>query len=149
MIDYILSNLWLVWLVLAVVFLILEVASFDFFVTCFAIGAIGGMIGAFLGVPLWCQALLWAVISVLSLWLVRPSLVRRLHSSGEERASNADALIGAAGIVIETIPAGSHGYVKIDGDEWRSVSADGQTIEKGTRVRVKARESIVLTVETI
>lgn len=149
MIDYLMNNLWLLWLVVAIVCLIVELSSFDFFVTCFAIGALGGMLGALCGLPLWAQGLIWAIVSVLSLWFVRPSLIRRLHSTGEERSSNADALVGKQGVVIEAIPAEGHGYVKIDGDEWRSLSADGQPIEKGTRVRVVSRASLVMTVEAI
>ena len=67
----------------------------------------------------------------------------------KERKSNVDALIGRQGKVIETIPQGECGYVKIDGDEWRSVSADGQEIPAGTTVQVVSRDSIILTVDTI
>ena len=149
MIDYILSNMWMAWLALAVVFIIVEVASFDFFVTCFAVGALGGMLAAIVGIPIWGQLLVWAVVSMLSLWLVRPALVRRLHRGGENRVSNADALIGRKGEVVEAIAEGSHGYVKIDGDEWRSVAADGKAIAKGARVEVVGRDSIVLTVKQV
>ena len=149
MIDYLLSNLWLVWLIVAVICLIIEMTSFDFFVTCFAIGALGAMIGAIIGLPVWVQVLVWAIVSLLSIWFVRPSLTKYLHKGGEERASNADALIGREGKVIEDITPDKPGYVKIDGDEWRSVTANGQTIIKGTRVRVVSRDSIILTVETI
>ena len=149
MIDYLMNNLWLLWIILAVVCLIIEVSSFDFFVTCFAIGAVGAMIGALIGLPWWVQVLIWAVVSVLSIWFVRPSLTRRLHKTGEERVSNADALIGKEGLVIEAIPEGGHGYVKVDGDEWRSLSSDGSAIAKGTRVRIVSRDSIVMTVEPV
>lgn len=147
MIDYIFSTPWLLWLVLAVVCLIVEMTSFDFFVTCFAVGALAAVIPALAGLPWWVQVLVWAVVSVLSLLFVRPSLTRWLHSRGENRQSNADALIGRVGLVIEDIQVGGHGYVKIDGDEWRSVSANGAFIPKGAQVKVVSRESIVLTVE--
>ena len=74
-------------------------------------------------------------------------LVKKIQGKKNERKSNADALVGKRGIVIETIEAGGFGYVKIDGDEWRSISANAAEIAKGTTVTVISRDSIVLTVE--
>jgi membrane protein implicated in regulation of membrane protease activity len=149
MIDYFKDNLWLVWLIISVVCVIIEVTSFDFFVTCFAIGALGAMVAAIVGLPLWVQIIVWAIVSVLSIKFIRPVLTNNIHASGDNRASNADALIGREGKVIETIVNDGFGYVKIDGDEWRSVADDGQEIAKGTRVRVVSRDSIILTVTKI
>lgn len=149
MIDYFVNNLWLAWLIISVVCVIIEVTSFDFFVTCFAIGALGAMVSAIVGLPLWFQILVWAVVSVLSIMFIRPALTSRIHANGDKRVSNADALIGREGKVIETIVADGFGYVKIDGDEWRSVAADGMEIAKGERVKVISRDSIILTVTKI
>ena len=38
--DYISQNLWLFWTVIMFICLILELSSGDFYVTCFAIGAL-------------------------------------------------------------------------------------------------------------
>lgn len=140
MVEY----LWMIWIAISILCLIIEINSGDFFVCCFAIGAVGGMIGALCNAPLWVQILVWAVVSLLSLLFIRPSLLKKFHESGENRTSNADALIGRTGVVIEDIPAEGHGYVKIDGDEWRAVAST--PISKGTRVTVIERNSTVLTV---
>ena len=87
--------------------------------------------------------------TILSVWLIRPKLLRRLHAAGEERLSNADALIGRIGTVIEPILAGESGYVKVDGDEWKAVSNVPETIEKGSKVEIIARDSIIVTVKLI
>ncbi len=149
MANYFIGNLWLVWLIISIVCVIIEMTSFDFFVTCFAIGALGAMVGAIVGLPLWMQIVVWAVISVLSIMFIRPVLTSHIHASDDKRVSNADALIGRTGTVIETIAADGFGYVKIDGDEWRSVAADGMEIAKGERVEVISRDSIILTVTKI
>lgn len=149
MFEYISDNLWLMWLVIAIVCLIIEVASFDFFVTCFALGALGAMVGALVGLPIWMQVLVWAIISILSIWFIRPALTRYLHPKEQQRVSNADALIGREGKVIEAIEKMGYGYVKIDGDEWRALSADGDPIELGAAVRIVARESIIVIVKRI
>lgn len=146
MIDYLSQNMWLLWTVIMFVCLIIELSSGDFYVTCFAIGALITVPAAALEVPLWMQVLVWAVASVLSILLVRPQLVKHLHKPGRKLVTNADAIIGRRGIVIEPIEASKPGYVKIDGDEWRAVGDGGLTFEKGDEVTVVARDSVIVTV---
>lgn len=149
MIDYFVSNLWSLWLSLSIICMIIEVNSGDFYVTCFAIGALGALVSSLFPVPLWLQVLVWVACAMLSIYFIRPSLVKKFHGEGKERASNADALIGRRGTVIEEIKADGHGYVKVDGDEWRSVSADSTSIPVGTMVEIVNRDSIIMTVKPV
>ena len=96
--------------------------SGDFYVTCFAIGALISIPVALVGAPFWVQVVVWAICSMLSIWLVRPHLLKSLHKGGEDRRSNADALAGQIGEVTEMIPAGGYGRVKLDGDDWKHTS---------------------------
>ena len=142
MIDYLTSNLWLIWTLICVLALILEVSSGTFYLMCFALGAACSILVSLFAVPFWLQVLAFAVASVLSVYCVRPFALRYLHPSHADRPSNADALIGREGIVIEAIRPD-----KVDGDEWRAVARDGGSIAKGERVRIVGRESIIVTVE--
>ncbi len=54
-------------------------------------------------------------------------------------------LIGREGTVVEPVEAGGFGYVQVDGDVWKAVTA-GPTIGKGEKVRIVSRDSIVMTV---
>ena len=149
MIQYFSSNLWLIWVIISVVCLILELTSGDFFILCFAIGAAVSAIVAGCGASLTLQIITFAVVSALSLLLIRPALIKKLHKPHKVRLSNAEAVIGQEGRVSEEIEAGGYGRVAIDGDDWKALSADGSPIEKGTRVRVLKMDSIILTVEPI
>lgn len=149
MIEYFTSNLWLIWVIVSIVCLILELSSGDFFILCFAIGAAVAAILAGCGLSLTWQIVMFAVVSALSLLLVRPALIKKLHKPQRERLSNAEALIGQEGRVSEMIEAGGFGRVAIDGDDWKAQSADGAAINKDVRVRVVKMESIILTVEPI
>ena len=149
MLDYILNNLWQLWTVVAILCLILELMSGDFFIMCFAIGAAASLVAALCGLNLTAQIIVFAACSALSLWLVRPAALKYLHRNQDERLSNADALIGQEGRVSQDIPAGGHGRVAIDGDDWKATSADALPIAAGTKVRVVARESIIITVEKV
>lgn len=148
MIEYLLANMWQVWAVLAVLGLILELTSGDFFIMCLAIGAAGAAIMAPFANLYW-QIGVFAIVSLFSLFQVRPFVLRYLHNNEEKRVSNADALLGRKGRVSETIPAGGFGYVAIDGDQWRAVAVNDEEIVEGTRVKIVSRESTIVTVEQL
>ena len=147
MIDYLIANMWQIWAVVSIVCLILELSSGDFFIICFSIGAVFAIIAAVIGLNIYWQLFIFAIFSLLSIFFVRPVALRWLHKNEPNRASNADALIGRTGKVIEAINVTEPGYVQIDGDLWKAVSDD--TIEEGETVRVIDRESTIITVETL
>ena len=150
MIDYLQQNLWLIWTVVTIACLILELSSGDFYVTCFALGALVAIVPAVAALPFWVQVVVWAVCSVLSIWLVRPHLVKLLHRGADPRTSNADALLGRVGEVTETVRAGGYGRMKLDGDDWKvEAPAENADILVGAKVKVVGRESIILRVERV
>ncbi|MBF1434239.1 MAG: NfeD family protein [Prevotella nanceiensis] len=149
MYDFLNNNLWLFWLFIGLVCLITEMTLGTFFVFCLAIGAFLAIIFSLLSCPFWFQIVAFAVLSVVSIFFVRPVMIRFLHKEHNERLSNVDALIGRVGVVIEDIKGELNGYVKIDGDEWRAVSCDNSDILNGERVRVVKMDGLVVTVERV
>ena len=147
MIEYFLQNMWQVWAIIAVLCLILELSSGDFFIICFSIGAVFAIIGAVLGLNVYWQLAIFALFSLLAIFTVRPVALRYLHKNEPNKPSNADALLGRTGRVTEPITANASGYVQIDGDQWKAVS--NTDIPVGTTVRVVNRESTIITVETL
>ena len=147
MIEYFLANMWQIWAVIAVLCLILELSSGDFFIICFSIGAVFAIISAVIGMSIYWQIFFFAVFSLLSVLFIRPVALRWLHKNEPNKASNADALLGRTGRVAEAIKAGVNGYVQIDGDMWKAVST--VDIPVGETVRVIGRESTIITVETL
>ncbi|MBQ9637696.1 MAG: NfeD family protein [Prevotella sp.] len=149
MIDYLAQHLWQMWAVIAVVCLILELTAGDFFILCFSIGAAFAAVGAAIGAGFYWQLTIFAVFTLISLFLVRPIALRYLHRNDEYRVSNADALLGRRGRVVEPIEAGGFGRVQIDGDVWKAVTKNDEAVPVGTNVRVVDRESIIITVEVV
>ncbi len=145
MIDYFLQNMWQAWAIVAVICLILELTSGDFFIICFSIGGIIAAIGAAIGLNIYWQLAIFAVFSLVAIFTVRPVALRWLHKNEPNKQSNADALIGRKGRVTEAIKQGGSGYVQIDGDLWKAVS--DSDIEEGASVTVIGRESTIITVE--
>lgn len=146
MIDYLASNLWQTWAVVAVVCLILELTAGDFFIICFSIGAAFAAIGAGIGLSIYVQLALFALFTLICLFWVRPFAKRYLHKGEDRRISNADALLGREGRVVETIKAGGYGRVQIDGDIWKAKTSGTADIAEGTTVTVTDRESTIITV---
>lgn len=149
MIAYLTSNLWQVWTAVAIVCLILELTAGDFFIICFSIGAVFAAIGAAVGLGVYWQLAIFAVFTLISLFWVRPFIKRYVHRDDEGRVSNADALMGRQGRVVEAIKADGFGRVQIDGDIWKAVTNEAQGIAAGKNVRVVGRESTIITVETL
>lgn len=149
MLEYLTSNQWLFWLIISLLCLIMEMASGTFYILCFAVGALFGMLGSWLGLPFWGQVVGFAFFSILSIFAVRPAVLNYLHRGDDDRKSNADALAGKVGVVIEEVQPQRSGYVKVDGDEWRAVSADGGLIKRGEKVRILKMDSIIATVERV
>ena len=149
MIEYLAQHLWQMWAVIAVVCLILELTAGDFFIICFSIGAVFAAITAAVGGGIYLQLLTFAVFTLISLFWVRPFAQRYLHKGEDNRVSNADALLGRQGRVVETVKADGFGRVQIDGDIWKAVTNETADILEGSNVRVVGRESTIITVESI
>lgn len=147
--DYLLQHLWTIWAVVAMLCLILEMSSGDFYVTCFGIGAAVALVASLLCVPFWAQVVTFAVCSVLSIYFLRPRIVALLNRSASHRVSNADAIIDRVGEVSQTIKAGGYGRVKLDGDDWKAESDCDHDIAVGTKVRIVARDSIIVKVAEV
>ncbi len=147
MIEYFSENIWLIWLFVSILCLIVELAFGDLFLLCFAIGALATSVASALGFDLTAQIIIFTVCSLLSILFIRPSALRLLHRNEDQRVSNVEAIMGRIGIVSETIEENGFGRVAIDGDDWKAVSRDGKSIEKGAKVTIIDRDSIILTVE--
>lgn len=138
-----------IWLIAAIVLVIIELLTAGFGVICFAVGALFSALAAFLGMDslVW-QLLIFAVASVLCFIFLRPVVLRFLDKKSKDVKTNADALIGKTAIVSETIDSSANqGRVAVDGDDWKAVSADGSVINKGEKVEIISRDSIILTVK--
>jgi len=137
-----------IWLIAAIVLVIIELLTAGFGVICFAIGALFSALAAFLEANLVWQMVVFAVASVICFIFLRPVLLRLLEKKSKDVKTNADALIGKIAVVSETIdPEKNQGRVAVDGDDWKAVSADGTVINKGEKVEIISRDSIILTVK--
>ncbi|MGM9697241.1 MAG: NfeD family protein [Prevotella sp.] len=146
MIELINENLWAAWAVVALVCLLVELFTGSFYIMCFAVGAVAAaIVSPFSGV--YVQLVVFIAVSLASIFLVRPLVMRWMHHEKDFIPSNADAIIGRVATVSQDIPAHGFGRVALDGDDWK-VTAN-ESLGKGEKVTIVARESIILTVEKL
>lgn len=126
----------LAWLGAAVLLAAGEAAGGELFMLMLAGGALGGSAAAFLGAPLWGQALAFALVSLILVLGVRPLVRRRLLKALPEHDTNTAALTGRDGTVVEAI-GHTGGLVEIAGDTWTARSLiEGETFDPGDKVLV-------------
>lgn len=129
--------LWILWLVLALVFIVIELLTLEFTFLMLATGSLVGGLGAnLLGWPWWVQIGLAAVLAGLLIFTIRPLLLRALRRSGDHTPSNVDALYGMGGrVVVDFVEGG--GMVRLDnGETWTSKTATDVELREGERVVV-------------
>ncbi len=128
---------WLLWLILAVVFAVGEIATLGFFLAPFAGGAAVAALVSAVGVPFVGSAAVFLLVSVILLAALRP-LARSHRKTLPALRTGTAALIGKSATVVERIANEEGvGCVKIDGDVWTARAfMDDETYEAGTRVQV-------------
>lgn len=125
----------ILWLVLMLLFLMIEGATVALVSLWFAAGALAAIPVSLLGGAIWLQVVVFVVVSGAALALVRP-LIRR-YIKPRLVSTNTDALIGTTGRVIADIDnLAAQGRVKLGGMEWSARSTDGAPISADTIVRV-------------
>ncbi|HYI34914.1 MAG TPA: NfeD family protein [Glaciibacter sp.] len=142
--DAFLANYaWIVWLVLILIFIIIEMASLELTFLMLALGSVGGLVAGLLGAPWWLQLVVAAVLSMALLFGIKPPLIRALRRGADPAPSNIDALLGIHGRVISSIGE-TGGQVRLaNGETWTArlspVTAQ-RVVEPGERVLVTAIE---------
>lgn len=139
--EFLTEYAWIIWLAVILIFVIIEVSSLEFTFLMLAIGSLGGLMAGLVGAPGWLQVVIAAVLSVLLLFVLKPTLTRRLHRGGDAARSNVDALMGIDGTVVVDFSDGQ-GQVKLaNGETWTarlSPVTELRAVEAGERVIVTA-----------
>ena len=131
----------IVWLVLLVVFLMVEGVTVTLVSSWFAAGALVALIASLLSAPIWLQVTLFLLVSCIALSMLRPLL--RKFITPKVVKTNVDAIAGTQGLVTASIDnVTASGQVKLGTMEWSARSTSGEKIEAGTLVKVDRIEGV-------
>ena len=130
-------DVWLVvWLVVGVALVVAELFTTTFVLLMLAAGAFAAAGAAALDIGVVGQGAVFAAVSSLALFGVRPALRRHLRGSEHDTPMGLHAIEGSTCLVVEEIDE-EHGQVKIEGELWRARPYDAtQVFPAGERVRV-------------
>jgi membrane protein implicated in regulation of membrane protease activity len=125
-----------IWLIAGVVLALAEMLTLDFVLISLGVGAFAAAIVGLVSGNVLLEVIAFAVVSLLSLTLVRPAIKRRLHANAEKREMGIEAFEGAEATVVEQVAEG-RGMVNVGGEMWQARPYDAtQVIDEGARVRI-------------
>jgi len=129
------------WLVMIVVFLMVEGSTVTLVSLWFAAGSLAAMLVAMTGAGIGFQVTVFVIVSAICLTALRP-LVRK-HIKPKLTKTNVDAMVGTTGLVTVAIDnVTAQGQVKLGAMVWTARSESGAPIAEGTLVRVERIEGV-------
>lgn len=148
------SDIWYIWLILGVLFIVAEIFTSGFVLLWFGVGA---MVAALLavtglvGVPL--QILAFLVVSIVLTIASRTIFERFLMrgSPGHELKTGMEALPGRIGVVVEpSRGAMQEGAVRVFASTWRAFPAEGEEpLREGEQVEIERVEGATVYVRRV
>ncbi|HAN09957.1 MAG TPA: NfeD family protein [Clostridiales bacterium] len=143
------TELWVIWIIVALIFAVLELATNAFTMIWFAIGAILACIFDLLNVTLYGQLSVFLLVSFILILYTRP-LVKKFLGSKHNQKTNLDSILDSKGsVTVEINPDISEGQVKIRGEVWSAVSKDGEIISINSIVKVEEIRGVKVVVSKV
>ena len=136
---------WWHWAVLGLALGLLELATpGGFFILFFGIGALLVSVLVMLGVggPLWLQWILFAILSVVTLFFFRGPLLRSLRAS--EHKGAIDSLTADIAVAKEDILPGAVGRAELRGTSWSALNVGLAVLHRGQRCAVRKVDGLTL-----
>lgn len=126
--DWFGQNLWVLWLGISLLLATAEMLTLDFTLLMLASGALAAALtAAALPQLWWLQVIVGCVVAVLMLFILRPTLLRRVRALPGYRSS-LSRMVGSVGVATSEV-TDSSGEVKVAGMTWSA-----RTVTRGMRV---------------
>jgi membrane protein implicated in regulation of membrane protease activity len=143
--------IYIVWLVLGVGLLLAELHTASFYAIFLGVGAIVAGVLAFVlpDSPVWFQAFVALAVAVVGVALVRPRFATRFlrHEGGSASRGVHGGIVGEHALATDPIGDELHpGHVRLAGESWLAISADGAEIGGDASVIVTAVRGTTLVV---
>ncbi|MBN2090865.1 NfeD family protein [candidate division KSB1 bacterium] len=128
---------WHFWILVAILFFIIEIFTPGFVLACFGVGCIASALAAFLKFNFQIQILAFSITTLAVFFGLRPLILQYFFKSTDNVKTNVEALTTKIGRVsIQINPVQNTGRVIINGEDWRAISIDESIIDVGEKVEV-------------
>ena len=137
--------MWYIWLIAAIIFFAIEIATVGFLIFWLGIGALCAMVASFLTDNILIQTGIFVIVSAILIPITKPFVDKYIDR--KTIPTNSYSLLNKTGIVTKTItsPDGI-GLVKIDGEVWSAKSENNIEIQKDTEIQVLKIDGVKLIV---
>lgn len=140
--------MWQVWLIIAGLFFVGEIATVGFLIFWFGIGALIAMIVSFFTSNIIIQTTIFVISSTILIFATKPFVKK--FADVKKTNTNVYSIIGKKALVIKTIdPIHSVGQIKINGEVWTAESENNQVIDKGSEVEILEIKGVKAVVKPI
>ena len=140
---------WQVWLIIAGICLVIEIATVGFLVFWFAVAALITCLFSLFIHSLLAQTAIFVIFSAILVFLTRPFSEK--ISRKDSIVTNANSIIGKEAIVKKEISPNNNGQVKINGDTWTATldSSCNSNIPEGSSVEILKIDGVKVVVKPI
>ena len=127
--------MWQVWLIIAGLFFVGEIATVGFLIFWFGVGALIAMLVSFFTSNIIIQTTIFVISSTILIFATKPFVKK--FADVKKTNTNVYSIIGKKALVIKTIdPIHSVGQIKINGEVWTAESENNQVIDEGSEVEI-------------
>ena len=134
--------MWQFWLILAGIFLIIEIITVGFLVFWFAVAALIAMVASFFIHNVIAQASIFVIASALLLFVTK-SFVQKITKKDDVIKTNAYSIEGkVAKVIVDVDPVEGKGQIKINGETWSARSYNDTVIPKDTEVLIEKIDGV-------
>ncbi|MGN1122752.1 MAG: NfeD family protein [Eubacterium sp.] len=136
---------YLIWIIAATVFGIVEALTAGLVSIWFVIGSAAALIASLCNASLPVQIIIFIAVTILTLVITRPLIKKYIKP--KTQYTNADRVLNQTGIVVEEINnLEGTGQVKVDGKIWTARSSDNSVIACDGKVRIESISGVKLIV---
>lgn len=134
--------MWQLWLIIAGICFIVEIATVGFLVFWFGVGALVTMIVSFFVPDIYIQTFIFLITSTVLLFLTKP-FVKKFVNKEKVVNTNAYSIIGKTGIVVKEINSilGT-GQVKVGTEIWSAKIDSEEVIPVGAEITVTGIDGV-------
>lgn len=140
--------MWKLWLIIAGLFFVGEIATVGFLIFWFGIGALIAMIVSIFTTNIIIQTTVFLISSTILIFATKHFVKK--FADVKKTNTNVYSIIGKKALVIKTIdPIHSVGQIKLNGEVWTAESDNQQIIEEGTEVEILEIKGVKAIVKSI
>lgn len=128
--------MWYIWLILAGIFLIIEIMTVGFLIFWLSIGSLLAMLTSFITDNIVIQTAVFVISSTILIFTTKP-FVKKFAQNKNPIKTNVYSIIGKVGLVTKEINSiKATGQIKINGEVWSAIGQNNSIIPEGVEVEV-------------